>query len=130
MAIDFGIKRTGIAVTDEMQLIASGLTTVATKDLMSYLEDYFLKEKVEILVVGEPTNADGTPSAIEKNISFFIEDFKQKFPLIIVKRENERYTSKMAFQSMIDGGVKQKKRRNKATLDQISATLILQSYMQ
>jgi putative Holliday junction resolvase len=130
MAIDFGIKRTGIAVTDEMQLIASGLTTVATKDLMSYLEDYFNKEKVEILVVGEPTNADGTPSAIEKNIRFFIEDFEQKFPLVTVKRENERYTSKMAFQSMIDGGVKQKKRRNKATLDQISATLILQSYMQ
>lgn len=129
LAIDFGMKRTGIAVTDEMRLIASGLTTVLTKDLMPFLEDYFRAEKVDEIVVGEPTNADGTPSPIERNIAFFIEDFQKKFPAISVKRENERYTSKMAFQTMIDGGLKRKKRRNKATLDQISATLILQSYL-
>lgn len=129
MAIDFGMKRTGIAVTDEMRLIASGLTTVLTKDLMSYLEDYFNKEKVDEMVVGEPTNANGTASPIERNIAFFIEDFQKKFPSISVKRENERYTSKMAFQTMIDGGLKRKKRRDKATVDQISATLILQSYI-
>ncbi|GGE12161.1 putative pre-16S rRNA nuclease [Psychroflexus salis] len=129
MAIDFGMKRTGIAVTDELRLIASGLTTVLTKDLMSFLEDYFNKEKVEELVVGQPTHADGIPLPIEKNIQFFIEDFEIKFPEIQVKREDERFTSKMAFQTMIDGGLKRKKRRDKATIDQVSATLILQSYM-
>lgn len=129
LAIDFGIQRTGIAVTDEMRLIASGLTTVLTKDLMLFLEDYFAKEQVDEIVVGEPKNTDGTASPIERNIGFFIEDFQKKFPVILVKRVDERYTSKMAFQSMIDGGVKQKKRRNKATIDQVSATLILQSYI-
>lgn len=129
LAIDFGMKRTGIAVTDELRLIASGLTTVLTKDLMLFLENYFKNEKVDEVVVGEPTNTDGSASPIERNIGFFIEDFQKKFPTIQVKRENERYTSKMAFQTMIDGGLKRKKRRNKATLDQISATLILQSYL-
>jgi putative Holliday junction resolvase len=79
--------------------------------------------------VGEPKNANGTASPIERNIGFFIEDFQKKFPAILVKREDERYTSKMAFQTMIDGGLKRKKRRDKATIDQVSATLILQSYI-
>jgi len=129
LAIDFGLKRTGIAVTDEMRLITSGLTTVLTKDLMQFLETYFSKEKVDEIVVGEPKNANGTASPIERNIGFFIEDFQKKFPAILVKREDERYTSKMAFQTMIDGGLKRKKRRDKATIDQVSATLILQSYI-
>lgn len=130
LAIDFGIKRTGIAVTDELKLIASGLTTVPTKDLMVFLEEYIAKEKVDELIVGEPKHADGKPLSIEKNITYFIEDFKEKFPGISVKREDERYTSKMAFQSMIDGGLKKKKRRDKAMIDKVSATLILQAYLQ
>lgn len=130
MAIDFGLVRTGIAVTDELQLIASGLTTVLTKDLMRFLEEYIGKEKVDALVIGLPTHADGNALPIERNIGYFIEDFHKKFPFIKIHRENERFTSKMAFQTMIDSGIKQKKRRDKATIDKISATLILQSFMQ
>lgn len=129
MAIDFGIKRTGVAVTDELRLIASGLQTVSTKDLMHFLTNYIQHEQVDELVVGQPTYADGNLMPLERNILYFIEDFAAQFPDIKIVRENERFTSKMAFQSMIDGGLKQKKRRDKATIDQISATLILQSYL-
>lgn len=129
MAIDFGIKRTGVAVTDELRLIASGLQTVPTKDLMHFLITYIQHEQVDELVVGQPTYADGNLMPLERNILYFIEDFSAQFPGIKIVRENERFTSKMAFQSMIDGGLKQKKRRDKATIDQISATLILQSYL-
>lgn len=129
MAIDFGMKRTGIAVTDEMQLIASGLKTIATQDLMQFLVNYIKKEQVDVLVVGLPTHADGSAMPLERNILYFIEDFSVQFPQIKIAREDERFTSKIAFQSMIDGGLKQKKRKDKATIDQISATLILQSYL-
>lgn len=129
MALDFGTKRTGIAVTDDLQLIASGLTTVNTPELLSFLKNYFEKETVELVVVGEPKQKDGSASQSEVAIQSFLTKFNQKFPHIPVKRVDERFTSKMAFQTMIDGGLKKKQRRNKALIDEISATIILQTYL-
>lgn len=129
LALDYGSKRTGVAVTDELKIIASGLTTVSTPELMGFLKEYFNSEKVELLVVGEPTQKDGTPSDIESEIKKFLSTFKKQFPDMPVKRVDERYTSKMAFQTMIDSGLKKKKRRNKALVDEISATIILQEYL-
>ncbi len=129
IALDFGLKRTGIAETDELKLIASGLKTVESKLLMPFLEDYIKSNTVDVIVIGEPKHVDGNAMAIEKNISFLIEDLQQKFPHISIKRIDERFTSKMAFQTMIDSGLKQKKRRNKALIDEISATIILQNYL-
>ncbi len=129
LAIDFGTKRTGIAVTDELQLIASGLDTVATPTLIDYLKKYFENEKVELVLVGEPTQKDGAASDVETEIKKFLEVFAKEFPAMPVKRVDERYTSKMAFQTMIDSGLKKKQRRNKALLDEISATIILQQYL-
>jgi|SRR5699024_8431877 len=129
LALDYGTKRTGIAVTDEMQLIASGLTTVDTSQLIPFLTDYFAQENVDLLLVGEPKQRDGTASESEKHIQGFLTKFYEKFPKIPVKRVDERFTSKMAFQSMIDSGLGKKKRRNKALIDEISATLILQTYL-
>lgn len=129
LALDFGTKRTGVAVTDELRLIASGLTTVDTKELMQFLKDYFRKEKVELVVVGEPKQKDGTASQSEVYIQSFLEEFAKQFPTMPVKREDERFTSKMAFQTMIDSGLKKKQRRNKALVDEISATIILQNYL-
>ena len=129
LAIDYGSKRTGIAVTDELQLIASGLTTVETHGLMPFLSDYFSEQKVDTIIIGEPTQKDGTPSAIEGNIQNFIKGFRVKFPSIVIKRVDERFTSKMAFQTMIDSGLKKKQRQNKALVDEISATIILQQFL-
>ncbi len=129
IALDFGLKRTGIAISDDLKMIASGLQTIDTKELMTFLESYVPKENVDTLVVGAPFHMDGTPTALEKNIQFFIEDFSSLFPSVNVERIDERYTSKMAVQSMIDGGMKKKKRRVKGAIDQMSATIILQSYM-
>lgn len=129
LALDFGTKRTGVAVTDELKLIASGLTTVNTKELMQFLKDYFCKEKVELVVVGEPKQKDGTASQSEVYIQSFLEEFAKQFPAMPVKREDERFTSKMAFQTMIDSGLKKKQRQNKALVDEISATIILQNYL-
>jgi len=129
LALDYGSKRTGIAVTDEMKLIASGLTTVATPGLIDFLTKYFNDEKVELILVGEPKQKDGTHSNIEEEIQKFLEKFKKIFPSMEVKRVDERYTSKMAFQSMIDNGLKKKQRQNKALIDEISATIILQEYL-
>ncbi|MCH8535803.1 MAG: Holliday junction resolvase RuvX [Flavobacteriaceae bacterium] len=129
MALDFGMKRTGIAISDDLKMIASGLKTVETKELMSFLEAYIPNEQVDTLVVGAPFHTDGTPTALETNISYFIEDFSTLFPNIKIERIDERFTSKMAVQSMIDGGMKKKKRREKGAIDQMSATIILQSYM-
>lgn len=129
LSIDFGTKRTGIAVTDELQLIASGLTTVETPKLVAFLKDYFDREKVELVLVGEPLQKDGTPSAVETEIKKFLEVFTNEFPVMPVKRVDERYTSKMAFQTMIDSGLKKKQRRNKALIDEISATIILQEFL-
>ena len=129
LALDYGRKRTGIAVTDELRLIASGLTTVATNELFSFLEDYFNTEIVEQLVVGEPKQMNNEPSESEDLIKSFLKKFTEKFPLIPVGRQDERFTSKMAKSSMIAGGMGKKKRQNKALVDEISATLILQAYL-
>ncbi len=129
LALDFGKVRTGIAVTDELQLIASGLTTVPTVDLLSFLLEYTQKEAVEIFVVGLPKQMDGTPSESEELIQPFLSKLEQQFPNIPIERQDERFTSKMAVQTMIDGGMKKKKRQDKAKLDEISATLILQAYL-
>lgn len=129
LAIDFGIKRTGLAVTDEMQMIAFGLTTVSTNDLISFLKDYIKKERVDLFVVGEPKQMDNTPSESEAAIQLFLKDLQNNMPSIPVSREDERFTSKMAFQTMIDSGLKKKQRKNKALIDEISATIILQSYL-
>ena len=129
LAIDYGIKRTGIAVTDELQIIASGLTTVDTSKLLAFLKDYISEEKVEKIVVGLPKQMDNTASESEVFIQKFLEKLEKELPQIPIVRFDERFTSKMAFQTMIDSGLSKKQRRNKALVDEISATLILQSYM-
>ena len=129
LAIDYGTKRTGIAITDELQLIASGLTTVPTKELFDFLKKYIKSETVNLILIGEPTQKDGTASSVEVHIKEFIKSFSETFPKIEIKRVDERYTSKMAFQTMIDSGLKKKQRRNKALIDEISATIILQEYL-
>jgi putative Holliday junction resolvase len=129
VAIDFGTKRCGIAATDELQLIASGLTTVDRKDLLEFLADYLNSEKVELLLIGEPKQKDGNPSEVEKHIQKFIKKFSEDFPDQKILRVDERYTSKMAFQSMIDSGLRKKQRQDKALLDEISATILLQEYL-
>lgn len=129
LAIDYGKVRTGIAVTDELQIIASGLTTVKTKDLFTFLNDYVKAENVELFIVGEPKQMDYTPSESEVLIIPFIIKLKEQHPEIPIKRIDERFTSKMAFQTMIDSGFSKKKRKDKALLDEISATIILQTYL-
>lgn len=129
LAIDYGKKRTGIAVTDELQIIASGLTTVETKNLIPFLQDYIAKEQVELFVVGEPKQMDATASESEALIIPFLKKLSESIPNIPIARVDERFTSKMAFQTMIDSGLKKKQRQNKALIDEISATLILQSYL-
>ena len=129
LAIDFGKKRTGIAITDELQIIASGLTTVDTTKLLAFLKDYISKEKVELFLVGLPKQMNNTDSESEILIAPFLEKLSQQIPSIPVKRIDERFTSKMAFQTMIESGMKKKQRRNKAMVDEISATIILQSYL-
>ncbi|MCG9973259.1 Holliday junction resolvase RuvX [Christiangramia crocea] len=129
LALDYGTKRTGIAVTDELKMIASGLTTVETPKLLDFLEDYFRNEKVERVLVGEPKRMDDSPSQSEVHIQEFLKKFSEKFPEMPLERVDERFTSKMAVQSMIDSGLKKKKRRNKALVDEISATIILQTWL-
>jgi putative Holliday junction resolvase len=129
IALDFGKQRTGIAVTDELQLIASGLTTVNTKDLLHYLKEYASAENISGIVVGEPRQMDNTPSESEELIQGFLKKLKTSFPSIKIDRQDERFTSKVAFQSMLEAGVKKKHRQKKELIDEISATLILQSYL-
>lgn len=129
LALDYGGKRTGIASTDPLQIIASPLITVQTEDLMDYLTNYIAKEDVSELVVGQPTRHDGSFSGIEKYILEFIEKFKKKFPAIVVHRINEMYSSKDAMQALIASGVKKKDRRDKKLLDSTAATLLLQEFL-
>jgi len=129
IALDYGKERTGIAVTDELQLIASGLTTVKTKDLLPYLKEYVANEKVSCMVVGEPKQLNNIPSESEVLIQVFLDKLKASFPSIHIERQDERFTSKVAFQTMIETGVKKKRRQKKELIDEISATLILQSYL-
>ena len=119
----------GIAVTDELQIIASGLTTVLTKDLLIFLKDYLNKENVERIVIGEPKQMNNEVSESEALIISFLAKLSSAFPKISIERQDERFTSKMAFQSMIDTSLKKKQRRDKALVDEISATLILQAYL-
>ncbi len=129
LAIDYGKKNCGIAVTDTLQLIASGLTTIATESIIEFLENYFQQEEVDLVIIGEPKTLQNKPSESEVLIQIFLEKFTKSFPNTPIKRVDERFTSKMAFQTMIDSGLSQKKRRNKKLIDEISATIILQSYL-
>lgn len=129
LAIDYGKKRTGIAITDELQIIASGLTTVDTKDLLQFLKDYIKEEKVDLFLVGEPKQMNNLASESEALIVPFLKKLQKSIPDIPIERVDERFTSKMAFQTMVDSGLSKKKRQNKALVDEISATLILQSYL-
>ncbi|MFZ4401564.1 MAG: Holliday junction resolvase RuvX [Bacteroidales bacterium] len=130
LAIDYGQKRVGIAVTDEFQLIANGLTTVHSKDILIFLKDYVSREKVDCFVVGEPRQMNNLPSESVKFITPFIKQLKKLFPEIPIERVDERFTSKLAFDTMLSAGLKKKDRQNKALVDTISATIILQSFME
>lgn len=130
LAIDYGQKRVGLAATDDLQLIASGLTTVHVKDVISFIEDYLNKNEVECIVVGEAKDLQNNPAESARFIEPFVKHLTRKFPMIKIERVDERFTSKMAFQTMIDSGLKKKARQNKALIDEISATIILQSYLE
>ncbi|MBI1305912.1 MAG: Holliday junction resolvase RuvX [Bacteroidetes bacterium] len=130
LAIDYGARRVGLAVTDPMQIIASELTTVSTETTLEYLKKYLSTEPVESFIVGQPRRMSGELSDIESEIVVFITKLKELFPEIPVFRYDERFTSKMASRSLIESGVKKKDRRDKSRLDSISATLILQGYLQ
>ncbi|MGL4597637.1 MAG: Holliday junction resolvase RuvX [Bacteroidia bacterium] len=129
LAIDYGTKRVGIAVSDPLQLIAQGLTTVATKDCISFLSDYFQKEPVEAVVVGLPKRLDGTATDATALAQAFVRLLRREFPSMQIELLDERFTSKMAFQTLIDSGLKKKDRRDKALIDEVSATIILQDFM-
>lgn len=130
LSIDYGKKKTGIAVTDPMQIIANGLTTVETSKIWEFLADYLSKNEVERLIIGLPKQMNNEPSESMKYINPFVGRFKKLYPSIPVEFVDERFTSKLAFQAMIDGGLKKKERQNKALVDEISATIILQSYLE
>lgn len=129
IAIDFGLKRTGLAITDELQIIATGLETVESKKLMDYLIALFQKEKIEKIVLGEPKRLDGSDAHITQNVYLLKEALEKQFVGVPVILHDERFTSKMAVEAMIAGGMKKKQRQDKAMIDKISATIILQSYM-
>jgi putative Holliday junction resolvase len=129
IAIDYGLKRTGLAVTDPLQIIATGLTTVETRQLIPFLKDYFSKEQVELIVIGEPKNMDDSDTHATPLVEKCIKELQKHFPHIPVKKVDERFTSKMASQAMIDMGLKKKQRRDKALIDEIAATIILQDYL-
>jgi|LSQX01.3.fsa_nt_gb putative Holliday junction resolvase len=130
LAIDYGQKRAGIAVTDELQMIANPLATVHVKDLITFLKDYCNREEVESMVVGEPLDMKSKASDASRFIEPFVKHLRKKFPEIRIERMDERFTSKMAMQTMIEAGLGRKARQNKALVDTISATLILQSYLE
>ena len=129
LSIDYGLKRTGIAVTDDFQIIASGLTTIPSLDIIAFLKTYFTKENVETVIIGEPKQMNGLPSESSEIIEKFIAQFHTEFPNMKMERVDERFTSKMAFQTMIDSGLKKKQRQNKGLIDEIAATILLQDYL-
>ena len=129
LSIDYGGKRTGLAVTDPLQIIATGLTTVETPQLFKFLKDYFQKEQVELILMGEPKNWDDTDTHATPLVKKAVERLKKEFPAIPIKMWDERYTSKMASQAMIEMGLKKKQRQNKALVDEIAATIMLQEYL-
>ncbi len=129
LSIDYGLKRTGIAVTDDFQIIASGLITIPSAELISFLKNYFSKENVETVIIGEPKQMNGLPSESTEIKEKFIVQFHTEFPTMKMERVDERFTSKMAFQTMIDSGLKKKQRQNKGLIDEIAATILLQDYL-
>lgn len=129
LAIDYGKKRTGLAVTDAMQIIATGLCTVETPQLITYLKNYFTQEAVEKVVIGMPKNLNNTDTDATKMVEGFIRVFKKEFPAMPIIELDERFTSKMAFNTMLQSGINKKARTNKALIDEISATILLQGYL-
>jgi putative holliday junction resolvase len=129
LAIDYGVKRTGLAVTDPLQLFGQGLTALDTKDILPFLEDYIKNEAVEKILIGLPFHNDGTATDSTKPILKFVGFLKRKFPGIAIETVDEAYTSKQAIQTLIASGIKQKDRRNKKLIDEVSATIILQQYL-
>lgn len=129
LAIDYGLKRTGIAVTDPLQIIATGLTTVESKQLIPFLKEYFSKEEVELIIIGEPKNWDDTDTHATLLVEKCVKELQKNFPALPIKKVDERFTSKMAKDSMLEMGLKKKERRNKALVDEIAATIMLQEYM-
>ncbi len=129
VGIDYGTKRTGLACTDPNKIIASGLKNLPTHQVISYLKEYCERETVDCFIIGKPLQKDGTPSQVESQIKVFVGELKKNFPNCKIERYDERFTSKMALQAMMDGGLKKKKRTDKGMVDQVSATLILQSYL-
>jgi putative holliday junction resolvase len=130
LSIDYGGKRTGLAVTDPLKIIATGLCTVETPKLLAFLKDYFSKEPVELVIIGMPVNWDDTATHATPLVQKFIKEFQKNFPSIPIKEVDERFTSKMASQAMVQMGMKKKQRQNKAMIDEIAATIMLQEYLQ
>ena len=130
LAIDYGQKRIGVAVTDPLQMIANGLTTVETPKIYTFLTEYFTREEVETIVVGFPKTLSNEPAEVTRLINPFVEKLRKLYPDKKIELIDERFTSKMAFQTMIDSGISKKARQNKALIDQISATIILQNYLE
>ena len=129
LCIDYGKKRTGIAVTDPLKIIASPLTTVETSSVLNFLKKYFVEEDVELVLIGEPKNLDDSDTHATQLVRQFIQKFKKDFPLMKAEAVDERYTSKMAVQSMIEMGMKKKNRQKKENIDQIAAAIMLQEYL-
>ena len=129
MSIDYGKKRTGLAVTDPLQLIAGGLATVATSELFDYLQQYIAREPVELIVMGEPRQPNGQPSENMDRVQQFVNRWRKAVPQVPVVFYDERFTSVLAHQAMLDGGLRKKARQNKALVDEISATILLEDYM-
>ena len=129
LSIDFGKKRTGLAVTDPLKIIATGLTTIETPKLLSFLKDYVSKENVERIIIGMPSNLDDSPTHATPLVESFIKQLNKTFPAIPVVEVDERFSSKMASQAMIEMGMKKKRRQNKAMVDEIAATILLQEYL-
>ena len=129
IAIDYGLKRTGIAVTDPLKIIATGLTTIESPKLISFLKEYFQKEEVELILIGEPKNWDESDTHATPLVKKIIQKLRKTFPSIPVKPVDERFTSRLAQQSMLEMGLKKKQRQNKALVDEIAATIILQEFL-
>ncbi len=130
IAIDYGAKRTGLAVTDPLQIIATGLATINSNELIAYLKKYFLENEVELIIIGEPKNLDDSDTHATPLVKEAIQKLQKEFPQIQLKTVDERFTSKLAKQAMLEMGMKKKERRNKKNVDIIAATIMLQQYMQ
>ena len=129
ICIDYGLKRTGLAVTDPLKIIATGLATVESLKLISFLKDYFIKEPVELILIGEPKNLDDSDTDATSLVEKCIRELQKNFPAIPIQKVDERFSSKMATRAMVEMGLKKKDRRNKALVDEISATILLQEYL-